>query len=633
MAEERFVKEVEILVIGGGPAGMCAAIEAAGRGAKVLIVDDKHKLGGQLVKQTHSFFGSREHYAGVRGIDIAKMLIKALDENGVEVMTGATVTAIYDDGTVTIATDDEWIKIRPQRIVAATGAFENALPFPNSDLPGVYGAGAVQTLMNVDGVKPGKRVLMIGAGNIGLIVAYQLRQAGIEVAGIVEATGKVGGYYVHANKIRRMGIPILLNHTVKHVWGEKEVEGAVVVKLDENFKQIPGTEREFFVDTICLAVGLTPLSELLWNAACEMRYVAELGGHVAVHDANLRTSREDIFVAGDASGIEEASSAMIEGRIAGLNAAKSLPSAKTDEAGYEDRMAYLREQLRQLRRGPFGEKARAGKAILTGVAPDAEPPIEVLPVEFEPMFEKGARVVIECEQNIPCNPCEDICPRGAITVGSDIVNYPQVDPEKCNACGLCLTRCPGLSLFIINADYSDTQVEISLPYELLPLPEKGAEVDALDREGNVVCRAKISRVMSSPKFDRKSIVSIVVDKKYGGSVRHFSVDAETETATGTKARDAKCDDGDTVICVCEDITRRQIEEVIDAGAESFDEIKRQLRTGMGPCQGKTCQRLIIRMLAEKLGRPLESFAPQTARGPMKPLKLDLLARAEHEEEC
>ncbi len=625
------MKEVEFLVIGGGPAGMCAAIEAAGRGAKVLIVDDKHKLGGQLVKQTHSFFGSREHYAGVRGIDIADTLIEALDENGVEVLTGATATAIYDDGTVTVATDDEWIKIRPQRIVAATGAFENALPFPNGDLPGVYGAGAVQTLMNVDGVKPGKRVLMVGAGNIGLIVAYQLRQAGIDVAAIVEATGRVGGYYVHASKVRRMGIPILLNHTVKHVWGEKEVEGAVVVKLDEKFQTIPGTAREFAVDTICLAVGLTPLSELLWNAGCEMRYVAELGGYVAVHDENLRTSREDIFVAGDASGIEEASSAMIEGRIVGLNAARSLSRIKIEEADYEERMAYLREQLRQLRRGPFGEMARTGKAILAGDTPGEEPPIEVPPVEFEPLFDKGCRVVIECEQNIPCNPCEDICPRGAITVGGDIVNYPKIDPEKCNACGLCLTCCPGLALFMIDVDYSDTQVEISLPYELLPLPEKGMEVDAMDREGGVVCRAKVSRVMSSPKFDRTSIVSLVVDREYGERVRHFRIDAEPDGATAAKSPQAEYDDGDTVICVCEDITRRQIEEVIDAGAESFDEIKRQLRTGMGPCQGKTCQRLIIRMLADKLGRPVESFAPQTARGPMKPLNLDLLSRVEREE--
>lgn len=629
------MKNIEILVIGGGPAGMCAAIEAADCGAGVLVVDDKHKLGGQLVKQTHSFFGSKEHYAGVRGIDIADTLIKQLGESGVEILTGATVTAIYDDGVVTAATDEAWLKIRPEKIIVATGAFENSLPFPNCDLPGVYGAGAVQTLMNVDGVAPGSRVLMVGAGNIGLIVTYQLLQAGIDVAAIVEATGRIGGYFVHANKIRRLGIDILLRHTIKHAWGDRGVDGATIIRIDENFRQIAGTERHIKVDTICLAVGLTPLAELLWNAGCRMRYVAELGGHVAVHDENLRTSREDIYVSGDASGIEEASSAMIEGRIAGHNAACSLSrnSGRKDKKSGE-RLNYLREQIRQLRRGPFGLKARVGKAVLSGGLPGDEKPIEVPPKPREPVFAKGARVVIECEQNIPCNPCEEICPRGAITVGGEIINYPQLDAAKCNACGFCLTHCPGLALFIINADYSDTQVEISLPYEFVPLPKKGMEVDAIDREGGFVCRASVSRVLSAKKFDRKSIISIVVDNEYADRVRHFRMNGrpEKEEAVGPTAEEI-FDDADTIICVCEDVTRREIEEVIDAGAQSFDEIKRQLRTGMGPCQGKTCQRLILRILSQKLGRPVESFAPQTARGPMKPVRLGILTKDIDEKEC
>ncbi len=624
---------VEILVIGGGPAGLCAAAEAGGRGANVLVVDDKDKLGGQLVKQTHSFFGSREHYAGVRGIDIADILIKELGDIGVDIVTGATVTAIYDDGVVTAATDERWKKIRPEKIVVATGAFENALPFPNCDLPGVYGAGAVQTLMNVDGVAPGKRVLMVGAGNIGLIVTYQLIQAGIDVVAIVEAAGDVGGYNVHANKVRRLGVPILLRHTVKHVWGEKGVEGANVVQLDEKFRPVAGTEKHLAVDTICLAVGLTPLAELLWNAGCEMRYVAELGGHIAVHDENMRTSRDDIYVAGDASGIEEASTAMIEGRIAGLNAAYALSRGiRLNEEDYRKRLAFLQEQLRQLRRGPFGLKARIGKAALRGESVPEERPVEVPERPHERIFAKGARVVIECEQNIPCNPCEEICPQGAITVGGEIVNYPQLDVAKCNACGLCLTHCPGLALFVINADYSENEVEISLPYEFLPLPEKGALVDAVDRGGDFVCKATVSKVLTAKRFDRKSIISLVVDREYGDRVRHFRMNGHPgkEPAAGSPAGE-ELDEGDTIICVCEDVTRRQIEEVIDAGAESFDEIKRQLRTGMGPCQGKTCQKLILRMLSEKLGRPVEAFAPQTARGPMKPVKLEILAKDNDEE--
>jgi Fe-S-cluster-containing hydrogenase component 2/bacterioferritin-associated ferredoxin len=285
-----------------------------------------------------------------------------------------------------------------------------------------------------------------------------------------------------------------------------------------------------------------------------------------------------------------------------------------------------------LRRGPFGLKARVGKAALTGRRAEEEKPIEVPPKPREPVFAKGARVVIECEQNIPCNPCEEICPQGAITVGGEIVNYPQLDKAKCTACGVCLTHCPGLALFVIDADYSDTQAEISLPFEMLPLPKKGAVVDAVDRDGNFVCKATVSRVLSAKSFDRKSIVSIAVEKKYADVVRHFRTDGRAREEAAAPPPAAKFVEGDTVICVCEDISRREIEEVIEKGAESFDEIKRHLRTGMGPCQGKTCQRLIIRMLSEKLGRPVESFEPQTARGPMKPVKLDIIARQNNEEE-
>ncbi len=203
----------------------------------------------------------------------------------------------------------------------ATGASEKFLIFENNDLPGVMCAGAAQTLMNVYGVKPSEKALIVGAGNVGLIVSYQLIQAGVEVAAIVEAMPRIGGYLVHAAKLRRLGVPIYVSHTIKSAHGTERVEGATIIALDENFNEIPETEKYFEVDLICLAVGLTPYSQLLVQAGCEMAYVPELGGLVPKRTRYQETSLKGVFVAGDVSGIEEASTAMLEGGIAGISAA------------------------------------------------------------------------------------------------------------------------------------------------------------------------------------------------------------------------------------------------------------------------------------------------------------------------
>ena len=350
--------ETDLLVIGGGAAGLCAAAEAAAAGAKVTVIESDLHPGGQLVKQTHKFFGSKDEYAGTRGYKIADILLDEIASLGdkVKINCNSTVTGCYpEDGVYTVmAGEENYYRVKAKKAVVATGAQERMIPFPNNDLPGVYGAGAVQTLMNVYGVVPGKKVVMVGAGNIGLIVSYQLRQAGVDVVAVVEAMPQIGGYWVHAAKIRRLGIPILLRHTVTKAVGDKVLEGAVIQELDDKF-QLIGEPKKIDCDIICMAVGLTPTTELFWQSGCKMQFVPQLCGYVPFRDKTMQTSNPDIWVAGDASGIEEASAAMVEGRIAGHSAAKAL-GHKIDDKKFDEYWT----RLHHLRAGEVGEKILAG---------------------------------------------------------------------------------------------------------------------------------------------------------------------------------------------------------------------------------------------------------------------------------
>lgn len=307
--------ETELAIVGSGPAGLGAAVEAGKRGVNCTLVDENLRAGGQLFKQIHKFFGSEKHFAGTRGFEIGQILLEQAEKYS-KIILNTPVIGLFEGNTLALKKRDHVIQVKSKKIIFATGASERVIKFPGWTLPGVMGAGAVQTMVNVHRVLPGERFLIVGAGNVGLIVGYQLLQAGAKVKAIVEATPKIGGYYVHANKIRRLGLPIFTSHTVKAVRGSDHVEEAAIAALNKEWEEIPGTEKTIPVDVICLAVGLKPRIDLPLMAGCETLYFRELGGDVPIHNNNMETTQPGIYVIGDVSGIEEASTALEEGRLA-----------------------------------------------------------------------------------------------------------------------------------------------------------------------------------------------------------------------------------------------------------------------------------------------------------------------------
>lgn len=524
------MKRHELLVIGAGPAGLSAAIEAAKTGMDVVVFDENARPGGQLFKQIHKFFGSKEHHAKERGFRIGEDLLKEAEDAGVKVYLNATVMGIYDEKELMVKLDGEVRHYKGDAVILATGAAENMIPFKGWDIPGVIGAGAAQALMNLQGVQPGSKILMVGSGNVGLVVSFQLLQAGCRVAAVIDAAPRVGGYGVHASKVARTGVPFYMSHTVVEAKGEDHVTGAVIAQVDEHFQPIPGTEKELDVDTICIAVGLSPMSQLASNAGCEMTFLPKKGGNVAEVDEYGETSIPGIYCSGDVAGIEEASSAMLQGRISGANAAMKAGYLSNEE--FESRVAGYRASLAQLRQGMFSPQNK-GRTDLTetdegyplsmnllekGYVDDAE--LTAFPAASGKF--KGVHPVIECTQNIPCDPCQDACKLGCIRVGADIVKLPEINEEKkCTGCGMCVASCSGQAIFLLDEDYAPGYASVGLPYEFLPLPAAGEKGTALGRDGKPVCQAEVISVRTAPAMDKTAVLTMKVPVEFAHRARFF----------------------------------------------------------------------------------------------------------------
>lgn len=536
------IERKEMIVIGAGPAGLSAAIEAASHSVKVTVFDENARPGGQLFKQIHKFFGSKEHKAKVRGFRIGEELLQEAEEKGVEVVLNATVIGLYKEKEIQVQIGTEVHHYKADAILIATGAAENMVNFRGWTLPGVIGAGAAQTMMNLYHVKPGNRILMLGSGNVGLVVSFQLMQAGCEVVALVDAAPHIGGYGVHASKLSRTGVPFYLSHTIKEAEGTDHVTGVTIAEVDNHFQFIPGTEKHFDVDTICVAVGLSPMAQLLKMDGVEMADTR--GGYIPKCDETGATSIPGIYAAGDVAGIEEASSAMIEGRMSGEAIAEYLGYVtKEEETGREQK---LEKSLDALRQGMFAPKNRGKKiektdegipistSLLTrGYVTDDEigrfPGVRDV-VEVHP--------VIECTQNIPCNPCQTACHQGCISIGENITSLPiSVEGSKCVDCGMCVASCSGQAIFLVSKDPANGTAEVTMPYEFLPLPEKGDKGFGLSRSGQPICEATITGVRTSKAYDGTALVTMQVPIELAERARFYRK-ATAEELSGKERKDA-----------------------------------------------------------------------------------------------
>lgn len=531
------MKRYELIVIGAGPAGLSAAVEAAKAGMKVAVFDENAGPGGQLFKQIHKFFGSKAHYAKIRGFNIGKKLLAEAEQYGVEVYLNATVMGIYAQKEILVKIGDEVDHYKGDYLIIAVGAAENMIPFKGWDKPGVMGAGGAQTLMNLHGVQPGHKVIIVGSGNVGLIIGLQLMQVGCELVAILDAAPRVGGYGVHAAKIARCGVPFLTSHTIVEAKGEDHVTSAIIAEVDNHFRPIPGTEKEIDVDTILLAVGLTPMSTLANNAGCEVKYV-DNGGRlspVTTTDEFGETTVPGIFCCGDCrkETAVGAPSAMIQGQTSAAKIAERAGYLTTEEAG--KKIAEYEESMEQLSGGFFSVKNKGRMDITTtdegypisqsllkyGYLTEEE--LKAFPAAM-PKGKKGIHPVIECTQNIPCNPCQDACAFGCIKVGSDICRLPELTPDgKCVGCGMCVASCSGQAIFLINEDYAPGYATVGIPYEFLPLPEAGTIGKALDRSGKPVCDAEVVSVKLTPAMDKTALLTMKVPVKYVNSARFFKM--------------------------------------------------------------------------------------------------------------
>ncbi|MFO7852860.1 MAG: FAD-dependent oxidoreductase [Bacteroidota bacterium] len=577
------IYKTDVVIIGAGPAGLAAREILNQHNVSNIVIDNNDQIGGQFLMQTHQFFffEKEKKFGGMRGFDIARSLA---GENPEGIFLNSTVWDILEGKRLAVKDikSEEIYYVDSEYLIVATGAVPFMPPFENDDVPGVYTAAVVQKMMNLEFTLLGKNVLTVGAGNIGYLTSYQLVQAGARVKAIIEAMPGEGGFPVQANRVRRLGIPILTSKIlVKAIPNDNYdgIRGAVIADA-KNFEPVPGTEKLIDgIDVINICTGLISDDELLIKGR--------------------KVFGRNCLGAGDAIRIGEGTSAVLRGKQVALEIIEEM-NKKYD----------------------YNEYLKISKEYIDS----QQEPVKIIEEAYMPskerMYEKPF-VLIDCLYGFACNPCAFACPYGAITKSSTST-VPEIDFNKCIGCMRCVYQCPGLAIFGYNL--KKDWLFLPIEYEV----EENSEVYLVNNDGQKIGEGILEKVLK--KENKTNVARVKAVDIHGEElipVRGFIAKERYPGEITYKEADDKYE-GDEYICHCEDVKLADILKVIgNRKFISIDEIKHLTRMGMGPCRGKRCIKR-LRTILPKYGISL--VGSSTPRGPLSnQVKMgELFPRKSHE---
>lgn len=319
------LENVDLVVIGGGPAGLAAAIKAKGTGVEnVVIMERAEQLGGLLHQCIHNGFGLKYFKQDLTGPEYAHRFIEKLKNLGIRFLLKSMVIDISPDKEITVVCAEKGIvHLHPKAIVLAMGCRERtrgAINIPGTRPAGVFTAGVAQRFINVEGFIPGNQIVILGSGDVGMIMARRLTLEGAKVKAVVEILSYVGGLIRNEVQcLHDFDIPLLLEHTISRIHGLNRIEAVTIARVDKNFCPISGTEKTIACDTLLLSVGLIPENELSLKAG--VRLDPTRGGPVV--NEQMETNIPGIFTGGNVVQVHDlVDDVTLESEVAGCNAAK-----------------------------------------------------------------------------------------------------------------------------------------------------------------------------------------------------------------------------------------------------------------------------------------------------------------------